>query len=118
MDREGEDMETVPTNVSGGAHRLALGLYAKSVGWVLLRLLLQIVAGLIAAVSAIAVCSLPAVTTCYGFKMITAERFGTDAMPASSAIEYFQMIAEGLFLVFVLIEFARALVRLARLARS
>ena len=110
-------METEPANASVGGHGIALDPYAKSVGWILLRLLFQIVAGLIATVSVIALCSLPAVTSSYGFKMMTAEPFGTDFMPASSGIEYFQLVAECLFLVFVLVEFARALVRLARLAR-
>jgi hypothetical protein len=110
-------METGAADASGGAHALALGPYATAVGWILLRLLLQIVAGLLATVAVMALCSLPAVTSSRGFKMMTAEAFGTDAMPMSSAIEYFQLVAECLFLVFVLVEFARALIRLARLAR-
>lgn len=108
-------METGPTNAPVGEHGLALGPYAKSVGWILLRLLLQIVAGLIAAALVIALSSLPAVTSSYGFRMMVAETFGTDLMPVSSAIEYFQLVAECLLLVFVLVEFARALVRMARL---
>ena len=110
-------MLTEPADASVAGHRLALGPYARSVGWVLLRLLLQILAGLFATVLVSALCTFPAITSSYGFKMMTAEPFGTDALPASSAIEYFQLVAECLFLVFVLVEFARALVRLARLAR-
>ena len=110
-------MATGPLEASGGGHNPTLGPYAKSVGWILLRLLLQIVAGLIATAFVVALCSLPAVTSSCGFKMMTAEAFGTDSMPTSSAIEYFQLVAECLFLVFVLVEFARALLRMTRLPR-
>jgi hypothetical protein len=106
-----------PTDASGSEHGIALGPYATSIGWILLRLLLQIVAGLIATAAVMALCSLPAVTSSYGFKMMTAEPFGTGVLPTSSTIGYFQWVAEGLFLIFVLIEFARALVRIARRGR-
>jgi hypothetical protein len=110
-------METDPTQAASSGPGPTLGPYAKAVGWILLRLVLQILAGLVAAVAVIALCSLPVVTSSYGFKMMTAEPFGTDAFPASSAIGYFQLVAECLYLVFVLVEFARALVRMAKLRR-
>lgn len=111
-------MVTGPMDAPTGEHDLAMGRYAKSVGWILLRLLLQILAGLIATAAALALCSFPAVTSSYGFKMMTAKPFGSDSMPAASAIEYFQLATECLFLIFVLVEFSRALVRIARLPRS
>ena len=117
VDSAQQGLENEPMETSVGEQRLALRPYARAVGWVLLRLLLQTAAALIASAFVVALCWLPRLTRPQGFRMMTAEGLSADLAAGASVVEYFQLVAECLFLIFVLVEFARALVRIARLGR-
>jgi hypothetical protein len=110
-------MDTDSSGASVSVYSIALGPYAKEVGWILLRLLLQVLVAALATALIIALRELPQVTALLDVTMKVAEKIGTGFAAGASVLEYFQLAVESLFLVFVLLEFATALVRISRVGR-
>ncbi len=99
----------------GPSHRGELQAYAKAVGGIVGRLLRQITAAFVASAVVMLVCWLPRVSSPTGFRILTAVGTGAGVLRTLSFLECSQLVAECFFLVFVLSEFVKALVRIARL---
>lgn len=105
-------MDTTSSKASVPGDRIALRPYAQAVGWILFRFLLQTIAAFIASVIMIIVCWLPTLTSLGQFRVMTAVAFSVGLGGCSSILSCVQLVAESFFLLFALVEFGKALLRI------
>ena len=111
-------MDTDLSSAASSFYSIGLGSYAREVGWIVLRLLLQVLAALAITGLILALRQLPQLTALLNFTMVTTEEFTSGFAAGYSVLEYFQLVVESLFFVFVLLEFATALMRISRVGRA